>query len=208
MTNIIGSQADFIARQRAILPEDWFPPPPALGEKESAPTLVSILGGSSAQFSNIWKLLTYAALQTRITTATGPFLDMVANDFFGAGGFPRGVLESDDSYRSRIKAALFPRKGTRKAISDAVSALTDTVPVIVEPRRPADTGGFGGVGHATAGGGFGWGTPGLRYGSRLTPFQSFVFVDNTQVNLPSAQIYSAINSVMPVAYVAWAQIGN
>ncbi len=201
-----GSQADFIRRQRAILPQQWFPSPPALGENESAPTLVSILAGSSAQFANIWQLLTYTERQARISTATGPFLDLISVDFFGPGGLARNTNEADDSYRARIKAALFPLRSTRAAVSNKIQALTGVAPLIVEPRRPADTKGFGGVNAGAAGGGYGWGSTGLRYGSRLTPFQSFITVDNTTAKLPDATIFAAIDDVMPVAYVAWTQI--
>lgn len=206
MTVVLGSQTDFIRRQRAILPQQWFPPPPAAGENESAPTLVAILAGSSAQFANVWQLLTYSERQARIATATGPFLDLIAIDFFGAGGLTRDLNEIDDSYRTRIKAALFPLRSTRAAVSNKVFALTGVAPLIIEPRRAADTKGYGGVNQGAAGGGYGYGSTGLRYGSRLVPFQSFITVDNTKSALPDATIFAAIDDVMPVAYVAWTQI--
>ena len=206
MAITIGSSADFVRRLRAVLPRGWFPSPPAAGEAETAPTLVGYLAGPANACVAIWNQIGYLLTQARISTATGPFLDMTAIDYFGVGGLQRNTNETDKQYRVRIQAALFPLRNTRQAVSGALKTLTGVTPLIVEPRRAADTKGYGGRGQGNAGGGYGYDGPGNAYGSRLTPFQSFIVVDNTQAELPASTIYQTTHLNLPVAYVAWVQI--
>ncbi len=208
MTIATGSQKDFVRRIRAVLPLGWFPSPPAVNQAETAPILTGLLAGPANAFAAIWQLLAYLLAQGRISTSTGPFLDMVAVDYFGQGNLTRNLGELDDPYRTRILAALFPARTTRAAVSGAVKRLTGAAPLIIEPRRAADTKGYGGIAAPASGGGYGYGAPGLHYGSRLTPFQSFAQVDNSAVNLPDATIAKAVAINLPESYVVWLQVSD
>ena len=89
-----GDQADMAARLRAALPGRWF--------GDAAPVLDGVLAGIGAIWAAVHTQLQAAISQTRIATATGPFLDMIALDFFGRrlrqarallGGFQVGDVE-------------------------------------------------------------------------------------------------------------------
>lgn len=112
----------------------------------------------------IYALLAYVRVQTRIATATDGFLDLIAADFFG-NGLPRQGGQSDVSYRARIQSAIFLERGTRNALVRVLLQLTGRAPIVFEPQRPADTGGYGVACGYSAGGG---------YGSLAYPYQSFV----------------------------------
>lgn len=131
-----GDQNDILSRLRAYLPSRWFG-----STSDPAPLLVAILNACASVLSFVYNLYSYAKLQTRIATATGGWLDLIAYDFFG-NGLPRNPGESDDSYRARIKAALIQKKVTRGGISAVIYALTGNYPTIVEPWRPLDTGSY------------------------------------------------------------------
>ena len=73
---MVGDQNDFIARLKALLPRGWF--------AETAPVLTGTLAGLSAALAQVYGLISYARLQTRIVTATDAFLDLISFDFFGA----------------------------------------------------------------------------------------------------------------------------
>lgn len=83
----------------------------------------------------------YAVLQVRIQTATGINLDLISQDFLGSS-LPRKVDETDDSYRARIIANLIKERATRRAMISVLTELTGHVPVIIEPGRPLDHGGY------------------------------------------------------------------
>ncbi len=200
-----GSQQDIALRLRALLPTGWFPALPATGEAETAPVLMALLNGIGNQFATIWALLSYANLQTRISTSTGSFVDATAVDYFGPGGLLRNTGESDAAYIARIKASLFPIRGTRAAVVAVVTALTGAPPFIVEPRNATDCKGRGSAAQPAAGGGYGYGAPGLRYGSNSDPFQVFMMVDNG-IDLPLNTLYQAIAAVLPAGSIAWVQV--
>lgn len=153
-----GDQSDIAARLEQLIPHGWF-------AKGLVPTRDALLQGLATAHAFIYSLLSYVRLQSRISTATDGFLDMIAGDFFGTS-LTRGPAQSDASYRSRIIAAIFLERGTRPAMARMLTALSGgRAPIIIEPMRPADCGGysvFGGYGVAGA------------YGSMVLPFQSFV----------------------------------
>jgi hypothetical protein len=91
--------------------------------------------------------LGYAFDATLIGTAQNGALDGKAVDFFGTGFYalPRNPGESDPAYAARLLAALLPEGATRKAVSDAVQAVTGQAPRLIEPWRPSDTGVWSGA---------------------------------------------------------------
>ncbi len=152
----MGSLDDIAQRIRQLLP-NWF--------ADSNPTADALLTGAATALAFIYALYVYAAAQTRILTATGIWLDMIAQDFYGAT-VQRGANQDDDSFRAIIVANLFRPRATRQGIIDVLLALTGNAPAMLEPFAPADTGayGIGYVGYGAAGG----------YGSLAIPAQVFV----------------------------------
>lgn len=197
-----GDQADFVSRLKAALPSRWFPAAvdatvgvSALATEDGdsiiietgatllaadgsadapasdTPILDAVLAGLAAPWATLYSLYAYVRAQARIATASDSFLDMIAADYFGVG-LQRQAGEDDAAYRARIKAALFAPRGTRAAMTAALTALTGRTPWIFEPTRPADTGGYGQSG-MTAGTALGYGVAG-GYGNLALPFQAFI----------------------------------
>lgn len=152
----VGSTGDIANRIRQLLPT-WF--------ADSNPTANALLRGAAAALAFIYDLYVYAAAQTRILTATGIWLDMIAQDFYGTS-LQRGANQDDDSFRAQIVANLFRPRATRQGIIDVMLTLTGNAPEILEPFAPGDTGayGVGFCGYGAAGG----------YGSQAIPAQAFV----------------------------------
>jgi hypothetical protein len=152
-----GDTSDILSRIKALLPTRWFP--------DVSPVLDALLSGPAWALSLIYSLIQYAQLQTRISTATDGFLDLISFDFFG-GQLPRRAQEMDDPFRLRILATLLREKVTRNGMIAALVALTGRTPVIFEPARPEDTGAYGvnDIGYGVAGG----------YGSLQYPAQAFI----------------------------------
>jgi hypothetical protein len=221
-----GDANDMKARLLALLPLRWFP--------DAAPVLSSLLAGISEGWAWLYAMLGYVRLQTRIATATDSFLDLIAQDFFGAV-LPRKSGETDSAFRARIQAALFRPRATRPALTSVLTKLTGRAPVVFEPARPADTGAWGTMlGYGVAGG----------WGSLAHPFQVFVtayrpfgvglpfvggynslpvtsspggygsgameYASLPQVPLEvsDADINAAIAATVPVAVTAWTRISN
>ncbi len=151
-----GDQADIAARIQHLLP-GWF--------ADNNPTIDALLAGAARALACMHGLYVYAIAQTRILTATGIWLDLIAQDFF-ATALQRGANQGDDSLRAGILANLFRPRATRQGISDVLLRLTGNAPAILEPFVPADTGVYG-VGYA------GYGAAG-GYGSQTIPAQAFV----------------------------------
>jgi hypothetical protein len=213
---MLGDSSDMAGRMRALLPNGWF--------ADDAPVLTGLLQGIGTAWSCIYFLIEFAIQQSRISTATGIFLDMISSDFFGSL-LPRVDLEPDSLFLQRIKYELLRPRATREALILALQELTGRAPIIFEPRLTSDTGGYtlGGVGYNTAGG---WGNISL-------PFQVFVTVyrprgigianiagygtggipvyGNSTMEPPQmtdAQIYSAIPPLLPAATVAWTRLSD
>lgn len=198
-----GDTPDFVRRLRGLMPQGWFPAPPALGQPETAPVLVGILTGLASQWSYVWSLLSYVGLQSRLATTTGSNLELTAQDYFGAGAFPRLTGETDAAYITRIMAARLPNRGTRPALTAALASLTGAAPTILEPRNATDTKGWGSTAVPAGGGGYGYGVAGgMRYGSRLRQFEAVVDVQGGTA-VATSTTYSAIVSNLPVATIAW-----
>ena len=152
-----GSQSAIAQRLRQLLPPSWFP-------VANDPVLDPLLQGAAWALSSNAAQLAYAALQTRIKTATGEWLDLIANDFFGTTLY-RWPNESDTQLRGRILANLFVLGPTRADMSNVLTLLTGRVPLIIEPWRVQDCGEWDGpyMGYDMAGH---WGD--------LLPYQCFI----------------------------------
>ncbi|WP_287496921.1 hypothetical protein [Pandoraea sp. CB10b_02] len=217
-----GDQQDQFQRIKALIPK-WF--------SDDTPVLDALLRGFAYAKSFVYGLIVYAALQTRIKTATDGWLDMIAADFFGSS-LLRKSGQSDASFRNRIIINLFRERATRNGLVNVLTDLTGRAPVVFEPQRPLDTGSYGGplIGYGVAGG----------YGSMLLPFQAFVTAFRpTSTGIPNVagygvstggygqasqaeiasmnmiqgavtddDIYAAIDSVKPVGTTIWTRIAN
>lgn len=231
-----GSQADMVARLRAVLPARWF--------ADSAPVLDGVLAGLGQAAARTYALLAYARAQTRMATASDFWLDLLAGDWFGPRLTRRGG-EADIQLRARIRQELLRERGTRAALVAQVTQLVGRPPVVFEPARPADTGawgiacgyGVGGVANQGSAGAAGGSAGGGGWGSLALPFQCFVTVRRprgTGVALvdgycgtlggygvgaieyasagllvsavSDADIMAAIARVMPTAAIAWTRI--
>ncbi len=180
-----GDQTDMVERARSVLPVGWFPTTTP-GQPTQSPVLDGVLNGCAACMSFAYSLLQYVITQTRILTASGVFLDMIAADFFGSF-LSRRLGEGDTALQSRIQKELFRPKGSRPAMVQAITDLTGHAPWIFEPSEPQDTGGYGvACGYGVGGG----------YGSLLMPFQ-FLMKVKTPVGsgIPGVMGYGHLGSV-------------
>ena len=168
--NDVGTTADMTIRLRETLPTGWFPTSPPLPGASVTPVLDGLLAAIGSAWSFCFGLLSTTVLQTRVATATGPFLDMISTDFF-ASALPRKPNELDDAFRSRIDANLVRNRGTRADVVSAVETVTSVLPFVCEPERAADCGCYGGAAGNVVPGLLGYGVFGLRYGSLNLPFQ-------------------------------------
>jgi hypothetical protein len=150
----IGSVADLFNRLKALVPRSWF---------GLAPNFAATLQAPAWALSANYAQITYAALQTRIKTATDGYLDLISYDFFGAS-LPRATFEADAAFRTRILANLFVKGPTRRDMATVLTLITGATPTIFEPNNPTDSGGWDGGLYFDVKGG--WGD--------CLPYQSFV----------------------------------
>ena len=165
---MVGDLADFVSRIRSVLPKRWF--------GEQSPNLQSVLTGMATPWVWLYGVIGYVVDQTRLSTATEEWLDLIANDYFG-DFLKRKANEADASYRSRIKLALLQEAATRTGISAGVKALTGVAPVIFEPGNCMDSGGYGSLslGSNAVGSGMAYGLVG-GWGNLQMPLQFFITV--------------------------------
>lgn len=215
-------QADFLARLKALLPASWF--------ADEA----NVLGGYLSGFANlgaaVWGWLEYALAQTRIATASGRFLDLIAWDFFGAR-FRRRASQADDVFRKAIVAEILRPRTTRQGMEIALENLTGAKPIIFEPADPRDAAVYGSSG-------FAWSVKG-RWGSLAHPFECFIdvqrplgqgirgisgygstadgygtgrkaYVSLSQMAGPvtDAMIYATVNDTRAAGTIAWTRISD
>jgi hypothetical protein len=161
-----GDQADIVSRLRAVLPKRWF--------AEQSPNLSALLQGIATPWVWLYGIIAYAISQTRLSTATDSWLDLISYDFFG-GQLGRKSGESDLNYRTRIKAALLREAATRPAVSFGLEALVGSRPLIFEPANCMDTGSYGAPsgGPTIIGTGLAYGQAG-GWGNLDLPLQFFV----------------------------------
>lgn len=165
-----GDTTDIARRLKRALPR-WFG-----ADNGPTPVLDALLDGIATGLSFIHSLIAYSNLQVRLATATGGWLELWANDFFG-GQLIRSPGQGDDSYRAAIRARLMRPAGTRAALIQAITALTGQAPRVFEPMNPTDTGAYneGHLAYNRAGG----------YGSLTSPYEAFVTVYRATASGPS-----------------------
>lgn len=219
-----GDQSDVLSRLKTVLPR-WF--------GDSSPILDAVLSGLAWAGSFIYSLYAYAVLQTRISSATDGWLDMIAGDFFGIS-LLRNASESDSAYRRRILLNLIRERGTRASVISVLTDLTGRIPIVFEPRRLLDTGALGtplSRGYCNV----------ARMGSMAVPFTAMVTAFRPMISFtvrgaafcstPSfsalgtalssgytgqllggpvtdADIYAAVDSVKPAGTILWVGITN
>ncbi|MFZ6727328.1 hypothetical protein ACO0K2_17690 [Undibacterium sp. MH2W] len=215
-----GDQKDMLSRLLSVMPR-WF--------ADSSPTLNALFNGLAYCLAYVHQWYCFAKQQTRIKTATGSFLDLIALDFFGLS-LQRQPGQSDAQFLSNIQINMFQERGTRKGVSQILTNLTGRAPLIFEPSRPADTGAYGSnsIGYSLSGGygslslpyqafvtayrpitsGIpfvgGYGTPAAAYG--VASATEYADVKMLQTPVTDAQIYQALDSAKCEGTVIWAQI--
>ena len=182
------------------MPTSWFPITAPDAAASTTPVLDALLSGIGRAWSFCYTLLVFVRQQTRIATATDGFLDMICADLFGIV-LKRSIGETDEAFRSRIRANLLLPRATRDAVSQTLLTLLGQAPAIFEPWRAADTGGYGGKSFAAAGGGGGYGTPTLALGSQSMPFQFLVTIPGTAGSIlrESQATFIDMNGLMQIA---------
>jgi hypothetical protein len=171
-----GDLTDFVSRLQVVLPKRWF--------SEQSPILSALLRSMATPWAWLYSLITYTIAQTRLSTATDSWLDMISNDYFGQA-LIRKLSESDPSFRARIKAALLREAATREAVSSGLAGLLGSQPSIFEPAKCSDTGSYGMLRPSSAlpGTGLAYGSAG-GWGSLELPLQFFV----TAIRPPTAGV--------------------
>lgn len=224
---MVGDQDDIVSRLRAVLPSRWFP--------DSTPILEGLMAGIAAGWAAIFAFLTYVRSQTRIASATDVWLDIIAQDFFGAG-ISRREGEGDLAFRVRIGRELLRERGTRDAVISILEDLTGRTPIVLEPARISDTGAFSSLGDGSLG--LAYGVVGA-WGNLSLPFQAFVTAYRPQASgianvagrgsgpggygvgtieygslvwmegqVTDPDIYAAVAAVLPTGTTAWTRISN
>lgn len=216
----LGDQSDILGRIKALLPPSWF--------QGNTPVKDAVLSAPSWALSNTYSQITYAALQSRIKTATDGWLDIISHDFF-ADALPRLTNETDGSFRARILANLFVKGPTRASMSAVLELITGRAPSIFEPSNTADSGSWDGQFYLDAGvaSGGGWGDP-MPYQALVTAYRpiggnvdlgewdahtfswdSFgAWSDSSPVSISDAAIIAAVESTKPLASLIWLRIAN
>jgi hypothetical protein len=228
--NVTGSSASIQWRVHMTLANRWW--------QWAAPIRDAITGGISDAFAWGYNLILYAQLQTRLFTATGPWLDVFAYDFLGRFLTRNGLL--DGPFRVMIKSTILQERVTRAGMINILTQLTGQVPAVFEPWSPQDAGGWATTKFAYGVSG-GWGSlqlPGqvflkIRqtsaagvpnvggYGgatgqSNLGPYTNrfiggaveYVGTDTQQIGITPQLIYQVINQTRPTGVVCWTQINN
>jgi hypothetical protein len=170
----VYDQADFTGRLLRLLPGGWFP--------AVAPRLFAVLQAPALMFSLIYGMMVFAKAQQRIASASGAFLDLAAQDFFGSG-LPRLEYESDAAYAARIQYNQSAPRGTYNGMMSMLEQLTGNSPGIFQPNNVAQTGGWATQSDPVAGGGvfafyddLGESGAGL-WGSMALPCQVFITIE-------------------------------
>lgn len=216
---MVGDRTDMLARLKAVLPARWF--------GEASPVLDAVLLGLAEGWAWLHAMLGELRTQTRIATATGAALDMIALDFFGARIRRRGG-QGDAPFRASILRELLRERATRGALEAALVDLTGRAPLVFEPTRPADTGAWSiAGGYGVAGG---WGSLLLPHQCFVTAFRprgsgvasvngwgggsggwgvgssAYISLASLQGQVTDADIRAAVAGVLPVGSLAWMRI--
>lgn len=158
---MIGDTQDFERRLNSVLPRGWF--------ADTSPVASGLLSAFGAAWATVYDLITEVMKLGRLGTISGRFLDLFAEDYFGST-LLRKQAEIDASFAQRVKQELLRPRCTRAALQQALQDITGRSAQIVEPARPADTGGYaiGGVSYGRAGA---WGSLKLNHCLFITAFR-------------------------------------
>jgi hypothetical protein len=96
------------------------------------PILEAILTGAAYIGYQIYSLLVFSKNQLRISTSTGNFLDLTAQDFF-MGILSRCPNESDSDFLLAIQKLMFAPRITTKNLINRLTDLTGRTPIIYKP---------------------------------------------------------------------------
>jgi len=170
---MLGDVTDITGRLKAVLPNRWFP--------DVSPNLTGLLACIATPWAWLYSQIQYVIAQTRLSSASDRWLDLISFDFFG-DDLLRENGESDAAYRSRIQWAMLESAATRPAVIGIMNHLTGFLPVIFEPSNANDTGAYGGgqSGPGQVGCNLSYGAAG-GWGSLELPFQSFVTVQRPRI---------------------------
>lgn len=170
---MLGDVTDITGRLRAVLPNRWFP--------DVSPNLTALLGCLATPWSWLYSQFQYVIAQTRLSSATDRWLDLIAFDFFG-DDLLRENGESDAAYKSRIQWTMLQSAATRTAITGIMNHLTGFMPVIFEPSNAGDTGAYGAANAGPGQGGcnLAYGAAG-GWGNLNLPFQFFATVQRPRI---------------------------
>lgn len=150
--NPTGSSGDIHLRVLATLPRRWW--------RWQAPVRTWIIGGIADSAAWCYSWIPYAALQSRIATATGMWLDLIAYDFLGRFLLRQGA--SDTIFRRQITSTVLQERVTRKGMTQILTNLLGISPTIIEPWNPGDCGAWSGKNQIVGHGGYGrvgaWGS--------------------------------------------------
>jgi hypothetical protein len=223
---MIYSQQDIFLRIKETLPARWF--------GEETPILDSVVNCLSAGWVGLFNLLNYTQMQTRISTAFGEWLDLIARDFF-RHRIKRRQRETDASFRSRIFQELLRDRCTRAAVSTLLLDLTGRPPIIFEPTNPQDTGCYGSLGSPGAGEAAycisgGWGNLDLPFQAFVRAFRpetagiamvngwsgdiggfgiglsSYVSLDTNSSQAADAELYQRVSDIIPAVTIVWMSV--
>jgi hypothetical protein len=185
-----GDQVDMSARIQRAIPQNWFPSP-----SSAVPILSALLAGLGYGLAWTYSQVQYALLQTRIATATGAWLDLIAQDFFGTT-IARSSAVTDTAFRATIEANLLQPVGTRPGLINALKLITGNTATITDLWNPNDVG-------ARNVGTLAYGVSGC-YGSLLCNTQTFVTIAPGTAS--NAQIYATAAASIEAGGTAWVDI--
>lgn len=135
-----GDSTDIVSRVKALIPNRWF--------RYVSLYRDAILGGLADQAAWCYGLIFYARSQSRLASAYGIWLDILAYDFLGR--FLVRNNAADDTFRVVIRATILQERVTRNGMINAVTALTGNAPTVFEPWNTQDTGAYSSPGNAGA----------------------------------------------------------
>ncbi len=128
------SATDFTERFLRLFPRGWS------GGNANAPggVVYAMFEGIGTVLASFLSQMQFIANGLRIKLAYGTALDVISEDYFGAG-LPRNPGESDDSFRTRILQMLLLPRVTRPAIFNAIKIILGVIPRLSEPWASGDT---------------------------------------------------------------------
>lgn len=214
-----GDAGNILARLKSVLPARW--------HAEANAVLDAVLAGLADGWAWLHAMLAAVRAQARIATASGATLDLIAADYFGPR-IHRRRGQGDTALRLTILRELLRERTTRPALLAALRDLTGREATVFEPRRPADTGGWGTAwGYGAAGG---WGNLALAYqcfvtarrpqGSGIAHLSgwgaggggwgvggvAWASLEMIAGQVTDADIQAAVAAVMPASATAWLRI--